>query len=286
MKSLTLAHLVLGTTPEDTIDAAAAAGFGAVGVRICARRPGDAFASKPIVGDCDAAKALRERSADRGIRLSNVSAYQFYPDVSWEQVAPVIETTHALGVPIIVANGFDPDASRFTAMFARYCEAASQAGIRVALEFLPYSGVRDLDAALAVVTQSGAENAGVLLDALHLDRSNGHPRDIARVPANRIVFAQLCDARRWSGPRSDELLLQEARTARLPAGEGELPLFEFLDALPPGTEIEYEVARADLAGRSPLEKAQAARRDAETFMTRYAAHRARASQAATTVGRA
>ena len=65
--------------------------------------------------------------------------------------------------------------------------------------------------------------------------------------AGGIIFAQLCDARKWTGPRTDERLLHEARTARLPAGTGDLPLFDFLDALPPGTEIEYEVARADLA---------------------------------------
>ena len=237
MKSLTLAHLVLGTTPEETVDAAAAAGFGGVGVRICARRPGEAFAGKPIVGDVTAAKALRRRAADRGIRLSNVSAYQFYPDVTWEQVAPVIDATHALGAPIIVANGFDPDPARFASTFARYCKAADDAGIRIALEFLPYSGVRDLDTAMRVVTDSGASNAGVLLDALHLDRSGGTPRDIARIPPERIVFAQLCDALRGTGARSDEALMQEARTARLPAGEGELPLFDFLDALPDGLEI-------------------------------------------------
>ena len=212
--------------------------------------------------------------------LPGVSAYQFYPDVTWEQVAPVIEATHALGAPTIVANGFDPDLERFSAMFARYCEAASAAGIRVALEFLPYSGVRTLDAAMHVIANSGADNAGVLLDALHLERSGGTPRDIARIPAKRIAFAQLCDAKRMSGPRSDEALLQEARTARLPAGEGELPLFDFLDALPPGLEIEYEVARADLAERSPLEKALFAAADAARFMERYEAHRAGGPRAA------
>lgn len=273
MKSMTLAHLVLGTNAEETVDAAAAAGFGAVGIRICARRPGDPYAGKPLVGDLAGAKALRQRAADRGIRLSNVSAYQFYPDVTWEQVAPVVDATHALGAPIIVANGFDPDVQRFSATFARYCEAADAAGIRVALEFLPYSGVRTLDAAMHVVAKSGAENAGVLLDALHLERSGGTPRDIARIPSRSIVFAQLCDAKRSTGPRSDEALLSEARTARLPAGEGELPLYDFLDALPEGLEIEYEVARADLAERSPLEKACAAAADAERFMKRYQSHR-------------
>jgi sugar phosphate isomerase/epimerase len=216
---------------------------------------------------------LRDRAAARGIRLSNVSAYQFYPDVTWDHVAPAIDAAATLRAPIVVANGFDPDLGRFTGMLARYCEAAAAANIRVALEFLPYSAVRSLDDALRVIAETGAPNAGILLDALHLDRSGGVPADIARIPRERIVFAQLCDARRWSGPRSDEALLTEARSARLPAGTGDLPLYDFLDALPHGTEIEYEVARADLAKESPVAKAKAARADVEPFMRAYEDHR-------------
>ena len=273
MKSLTLAHLTLSTTPAETIAAAARGGFGAVGLRICGRRPGDAFAT-PDIGHADMQRALRQQAADAGIRLSNVSASQFYPDVTWDDVAPAIDATQALGIPTLVANCFDPDEAAFTALFARYCEAAAAAGIRVALEFLPYSGVRNLAAALRVVNGCGAANAGVLLDALHLDRSGSTPADIRAMDPAKIVFAQLCDAKKLSGPRTDDELLQEARFARLPAGTGELPLFDFLDALPPGLEVEYEVARVDMAERSPLDKALAAHDDAERFMAAYALHRA------------
>ena len=125
----------------------------------------------------------------------------------------------------------------------------------------------------------------MLVDALHLDRSGAAPADIARIPPSRITFAQLCDARKWTGPRTDELLLQEARTARLPAGTGDLPLFAFLDALPPGLEIEYEVARADLALASAPVKARAAHDDAHRFMEAYEQHR-RARRGGDPVGNA
>jgi len=286
MRSLTVAHLVLGATPAENIDVAAAAGFGAVGLRICARRPDDPYAAEPILGDPAAARALRDRASSRGIRVSNVSAYQFYPDVGWDDVAPVIDAAATLGAPIIVVNGFDPELARFTPLFAKYCAAANDAGIRIALEFLPYSGVRTIDEAMRVVVDSGATNAGVLLDALHLDRSGGSVADIARIPADRITFAQLCDARQWTGPRSNERLLTEARTARLPAGAGDLPLFDFLDALPADTEIEYEVARADLAEKTVLEKAQAAAADAERFMDAYDTHRRAVGAASAVASRA
>ncbi len=280
MSALTLAHLTLSTTPEQTIDAAAAAGFAAVGLRICARRPGDPYAGESLLGRPDAARVLARRAADAGIRLSNASAYQFYPDVGWDQVAPAIEATHALGMRSVVVNGFNPDEAVFTALFTRYCALAAQADITVALEFLPYSAVPSLAASLRVIHNSGAANAGVLLDALHMDRSGTTPAAIAAIPPSRIAFAQLCDAKKLDGPRSNAELMQEARTARLPAGQGELPLYDFLDALPEGLEIEYEVARSDLADATPLAKAQAAHADAERFMQAYAAYRAARKQEA------
>jgi sugar phosphate isomerase/epimerase len=166
----------------------------------------------------------------------------------------------------VVANSFDPDSARFTERIARYCEHAARVGARVALEFLPYSGVRTLDAALAVVHDSGATNAGLLLDALHLQRSGSTPAALRALPAERVIFAQLCDAPASPGPMSDEQLIEEARHARLPPGEGGLPLDAFLDALPAGCEIEYEVARVDMRERTPLEKAQAAAADGLRFM--------------------
>ena len=271
LQRLTLAHLSIGAPPADTIDAAADAGFGAVGIRICARRPGEAFAT-PIVGVAGQAAALRRRASDRGLRLSNVSAYQFYPEVEVAQMLPVIDTLAELQVPIVVANGFDPDLPRFTERFARYCEAAAAIGVRVALEFLPYSAVRNLDAALAVVRASGAANAGLLLDALHLQRSGSQPAAMRALPPERLVFAQLCDAPAHPAASDDDSLLNEARHARLPPGMGGLPLHDFLDALPAGCEIEYEVARADMRERSPRDKALAAAEDALRFMR---AHEAR-----------
>lgn len=273
MKSLTLAHLTIGAAPELTVDAAAAAQFGAVGLRICGRRPGDPFAT-PLVGHPAAASALRRRAEDQGVRISNVSAYQFYPEVTWDDIAPVIETTVLLGAGIVVVNGFHPDEAAFVQIFSRYCAAAKDAGLRVALEFLPYSAVRNLNAALRIVEASGSPSAGLLLDALHLERSGGSPSDLTAIDPARIVFAQLCDAMRSQRPRSDEALMHEARLARLPAGEGELPLYDFLDALPTGLEIEYEVARKDLSERTPVDKALAAHEDAQRFMSAYATARA------------
>ena len=272
MRPWTLAHLTLGAPPAESIAAARDAGFAGVGIRIAARRPDEPFPVR-IIGDRGAMRAIREQVHDAGVAISNVQAYQFFPDTRWEDLQSVVATAHELGAPVILAYSFDPDETRFLGRFARYCEEARAAGIRVAVEFLPYSRIRNLQAALDVVDRSGASNAGIVIDALHLDRSGGHPADVRQLAPQRIALAQLCDIRRAARPTTEADLVTEARTGRLPPGEGDLPLFELLDVLPEGVEIEYEVAPAARAAWSPAEKARTARNDIDRFLQAYRRHR-------------
>ena len=275
MRPFNLAHLTLSAPAAASIDAAKAAGFEAVGIRIAPRRPDEAYPAQ-LLGAPDAVRGIKRQASEVGVTIANVQAYQFFPDTRWEDMQAVVDTTHELGAPAILAYSFDPDEARFTERFARYCDEARKANIRIAVEFMPYSQVRDLSSALALLDRAGAPNAGVCLDVLHLHRSGGSVADLAHIDRGRIALVQLCDAQRRDMPMTDAELMSEARTGRLPAGEGELPLFDFLDALPDDVEIEYELAPASRATLLPLEKARAARADLDRFLPAYAAHRDRA----------
>ena len=276
MNLFTLAHLTLGAPPIESIDAAHAAGFGALGIRIAPRRPDEPYPVR-VIGAPDTIRDIRDKARDAGVAISNVSAYQFFPDTRWSDVQAVVATAHALGAPAIVAYSFDPDEGRFLEIFTRYCDEAHAAGIRIALEFLPYSRVRDLRSAIDIIERSGAPNAGVVIDVLHLHRSGGTIRDVVRVDPAQIAYVQLCDGPRHPMATSDAELMTEARTQRRPAGEGEFPLFELLDVLPADMEIEYEVAPAERASLPAVEKARRARADIDRFMHAYRAHRERIS---------
>ena len=67
-------------------------------------------------------------------------------------------------------------------------------------------------------------------------------------------------------------LLIEARTGRLPPGEGDLPLYAFLDALPAD---EYEVPLKGHDGISAAEKAQLAASQMRNYLAAYNASRGR-----------
>ncbi len=260
MTKVTLAHLTLMQPPRVMIESAAGAGFDAAGVRICPRRPGDDYFVN-LLGDRQEARNLRSLAADRGIGVSNVSAYQVYPDVTLDHLLPGVEITAELGCDCIVVNCFDGNQTRFDHLLAAYAEHAAQHGIRLALEFMPYSEIKSLNAALATISRVDARNVRLLLDALHLDRSGGTAENVSQLCEAHIAFAQVCDAQKLPADSSDKGLMWEARKARLPLGQGALNIKKFVSALPRDVEIEYEVA--GLPGETPMDVAKLAKRNFE-----------------------
>jgi sugar phosphate isomerase/epimerase len=272
---LTLGYLTLNAPPADTITAAAEAGFKSVGIRITGRRLADPYTQ--VVGNPEMIREIRKRVADGDIQLSNISAYHFYPDVTWDHIKGVVETTAELGAKIIVANTYIADEARFLDLFSRYCEAANTHGIRLAIEFMRYSACKTIEQAARLVEKSGHPNAGFLIDPLHLNRSGGTPEAIKKIDPKRIVFVQLCDAMLRKDNPTDQDLMAEARTARLRPGSGELPLHDFLDALPQDVEIEYEVPRPEEVNLPLRERAEIAAKAFYPYLEKYRASSGRKS---------
>lgn len=270
-----MAHLTLGwlslinASPTQVVDAAAAADFRSVSLRITARKIGEPFPE--IVGNPTALADLKGRFDGHGLRLSNLSTYHLSPDVTLERLLPVIEATVALGCDTLVATCSDPDHGRWAEFMRRYCAAAAQARIRIALEFVPFSEARDVATARRLLTAVDMPNFGILADALHLSRSGGKPADLRLLPPERIFFAQLCDAVATIPPKDG--LAHEARTGRLFPGQGALPLADFIDALPPGIEIECETPIQELAGKSATEQAQRVGEAMRSYLARHFAAR-------------
>ncbi len=121
---------------------------------------------------------------------------------------------------------------------------AQARGLRVSLEFFPWTVVPDLSSARRVAEAAG-DGVGVLADSLHFDRS-GSSLDVLRAfPPSRLPFAHICDAPVQQS-YSEADLLHTARDERLPPGEGDIDLAGFLGALPSDIPVCAEVPMTSL----------------------------------------
>lgn len=139
------------------------------------------------------------------------------------------------------------------------------------LEFIPYATIADLDSAHDLLRQVAPEDAGLLVDALHLSRSGGHPADIARYDPGLFSYIHLCDAPAARPPATG--LRAEARGERLYPGLGELWLDAFLDAFTPDTPVGIEAPSVALAALPPAERARHAGEATRRLLERNTAQR-------------
>lgn len=273
MGHLTLGYLTMEQVPPlDMAAAAAAAGFKSAGLRITGRLQSDN--SPNIVGNPPALRAIRSRFSECGVRLSNISTFHLRPGLSLAALLPVLDAAALIEAEMVVVSGYDPDRARMQDFISAYASAAAERNLKLALEFLPRSEIRTLEQGLEIAVRTGRKNVGLVIDALHLARSGGVPADLRMVDPNRIFFTQLCDA-------SEKDLgdgASPARQFRLYPGEGVLPLYELLDALPPDIEIECETPRSDLAHLPAREQAISAMTAMRRFFSSYEQHKRTASR--------
>ena len=136
MPKLSLAHLtVLPAKPLELIDLAEAAGFDAVGLRICPPLPGDTIT--PVVGDIPLQREIKQRLSQTGISIMDVEAFWLMPDTSIDHLMPSFEVGAALGARNILVVGNDPERARLIDRFGAFCKACAGFGLRPMLEFIP-----------------------------------------------------------------------------------------------------------------------------------------------------
>jgi|HubBroStandDraft_6_1064221.scaffolds.fasta_scaffold173759_1 sugar phosphate isomerase/epimerase len=252
---LSLAHLtVLDADPLALIEAAAAGGFGAIGLRIVP--PFVTETIVPVVGDADLQRRIKWRLRDTSIALLDIEAIWLKPESRIEEIRPALETGAELGAKYVLTIAFDDDTARLFDNFGKLCAAAHGCGLRTMLEFIPYSVLGTLAKAHDFIVAAAPADAGLLIDALHLSRSGGQPADIAAYDPALFSYVHLCDAPK-ARPAA-ERNRDEARYNRLYPGEGELWLDAFLDAFPPDTPVAVEAPQAAFAHVPAAERARLA----------------------------
>jgi sugar phosphate isomerase/epimerase len=245
MPPFSLAALtVLELAPPALIDVAAACGYDHVGIRLLPAVLGGL--AYPLMDDEAALKETLARLDATGITVADLEVVAFRPETEIAAFSAFFETGARLGARHILVAAYDPDLDRFTDRYARFCEAAAPYGLTADLEFMPWTHVPNLATANRIVAQIGQANAGVLVDALHFDRSNSLIGELTRVPAERLHYWQLCDGPA-EPPATTEEMMHAARYERMFPGEGGIALAALTRAMPENIVVSIEVPTASLA---------------------------------------
>lgn len=228
-------------TPLQTVQAAAASGFDAVGLWI-----------EPAKWTPQTTREVRQALADSGLRVLDAEVIWLRPGPANPDHFRAIDIAAELGAANVLVVSSDPDVGATAEKFIALCQHAGSMPLRVALEFGAFTDVPTIDAAAAILRQAAQPNQALLVDALHLRRSGGSAEQIRRLPAEWFNYAQLCDAP-LSGPSASDraAIRDEAVDYRLCPGEGALPLAELLAALPQGLPLSVEVRSRRLRDEYP-----------------------------------
>ena len=158
------------------------------------------------------------------------------------------------------------DREHWAAKFAELATQAQNAGTRLGIEFFPWSNIKTLRDGLQLVEDAGHADAGVVIDAWHIERAHTPVADLASVPLHRIIGVELNDA----DPQVVGTLFEDTVHRRRYCGEGSFDLTGIIAALrtagwtgPWGVEILSEEHRS-LPVREALNRAaESARRQLE-----------------------
>jgi sugar phosphate isomerase/epimerase len=150
---------------------AARIGYRAVGLRLIAVT--DDSPGYPIMDDAIMMRETRAALADTGLRLSDVEFIKITPEINVATPEPFIAAGASLGARHVITGPYDHDRARLSDNLAAIASLSGRYGLSALLEFFPWTTVPDLETAAKVVGAASCPNAGVLIDTLHFDRSDG-----------------------------------------------------------------------------------------------------------------
>ncbi len=270
---------LLGSSLRDLVRAAAAGGF--QGISLWARDYRDAQAQG--LSDAD----IRTLLADHGLRVGEVDplarwlpgsepgagtpplAAELY-ELGEDDYYGLAEAVGARSINVVEIFGAHAPVDRVAEAFAGVCDRAAEHGLLAHLEFLPWSGVPDLETAASIVRAAARPNAGVTLDTWHFSRSGSPLGALEKLPGNQVGAVQLSDAPATAASTD---LPTESVEARLLPGDGDADLVELvrvLDRIDSRAPIGVEVFSARLR---ELPAEEVGRRAGETARAILAAAR-------------
>jgi sugar phosphate isomerase/epimerase len=262
-RSYSLAYLTANeSSVPEAISIAAELGYSSVGLRLKPNALGAPFQS--FIDDVHVQRETLAMMADTGVTVFDIEIIRIGEVFDPAPYRALLEAGATLKAKAVLVAADDTHEQRLAQHYAQLCEYMQPYGLTADLEFMPWTGVKNAEAALRVMALAGhPPNAGILVDALHFGRSNSTLADIASIPSELLHYAQMCDAEAGLNFTTEELI-HTARQERLLPGEGSIDLKGLFNALPSDVPVSIEIPnmiRAKAIGDKPwAEKALQATR--------------------------
>jgi sugar phosphate isomerase/epimerase len=191
----------------------------------------------PVVGKANLA-LLQAALRDHDIMVGNIEFFPVRADGEIEIYREAFAMGAAIGAARAVTHIHDSNDGRAVDTLGRLCDLAAEYDLRLGLEFMGLTpDCASIQRGIWFVEQVGRRNIGIGVDALHLIRTGGTPRDVLAAAPEVFTYAQICDAP-GLGVTND--YLHEALERSMP-GDGDFPLEDFVAALPADIAIDVEV---------------------------------------------
>lgn len=203
------------------IDGAAAAGFALIGP--------DCPSIEAWLGGGRTLPALAQRMRDAGIGCAVVAASALI-DGSATQLAGLQRAAsfaEALGARMLQVNVAAPDAPARLSAVAKAAALLDRTGLKLALEYLPFTSLCTLAETLEIVADVGTRRAGALVDIWHHAHDPGGWEALATAPLDAIAYVEFDDAK-TPGKGAD--LADETMQHRTFPGAGVLDCARFAHA--------------------------------------------------------
>jgi sugar phosphate isomerase/epimerase len=198
--------------------AAAEAGFDALGL--------DTVSVDRFAGSGDRSDRAGRLLRDHGLTCSDVGVLVADDPDALANAASLAELASATGARLcLVVFEERPTAGSLAALDD--CSAVlREAGVRLALEFVAYTGIQTLADAVDVCATVGWERCGVLLDSWHFFRGGAAWGALGALGGAQLALVHVSDG----GPSAGDPV-HESRNERLPAGQGGFAMGELARTL-------------------------------------------------------
>lgn len=243
-RTFSMAYLTAnGLPPLEAVRLAGGLGFDQISFRLLPAGPGDA--PPPLLTDDTLVADVMAAMGDHGLTMSDAEMIRMDDNTDLDRFRPFLERCRQMGAKHILVAGDDLDRARITDTYGRLCELTWEYELTADLEFMPWTGIKNIADARELVEAASHPAAAILFDCLHFDRCDSTLDEISAIPRNMMNYVQICD-----GPipydTAGAAMMTLGRTARLAPGDGGIDLKAIVARLPDDIPVSVEVPNMEL----------------------------------------